>query len=1416
MITSLISGYLYDASGSVTKKGTLSLRLQQDIVSVDGFKIAPFQLALSLLPLVSPGAPVVTQVGTPGATTNVYEVSALDGGGGETLVGSTTTTTAANATLNGTNYNHIAWSAVSGAVTYNVYGRTGGVRVLLGSTAGLAYDDKGTSIGTAKPSSNTSGGYVYLNIAPTDGATPDGVGYFVEYDPDPTDISQPARNKDGYWSNYWDVPNTPSTPLGNFVSANRGLPLQNYMPLGGTITSVGDELTLGASGSATNKRLRANQSGFTPEIRFNNGTLHWELSNDGSSFEVIATPSVGDITGVIAGTGLSGGGLSGDVTINIATQSYPSWLTAVAWSVIDKTGSSLADLATRSAGDLSSGTLPDARFPETLPVLSGINLTAINASNLGSGTVPLARLSGITNTQIDVAAAIAWSKIDKTSSSLADLATRSASDLSSGTVPDARFPATLPALSATNLTNIPAANLTGTVPLAALSGITNTQISGSAAIAYSKLALTGAIVNADLSASAAIAYSKLNIAASILNGDIASGAAIAYSKLALGSSIVNADISGSAAIGYAKLNLATSIVNADISVSAAIDWAKVSKSGSSLADLATRDASDLLGTLADARLSSNVFYVDGTRAGVSLATSGNAFVYTAASLSSGALFKATIPASAFTGRILSIVDNAGSPADKFVIDANGAITVGTIPYASVSSKSVVNADVSNTAAIAYSKLALSGSILDADINPTAAISYSKLALTNTILNADIGSAAAIAYTKLALTNTIVNADIGSAAAIAYTKLALTNTIVNADIASAAAIAYTKLNLSTSIVNADISASAAIAWSKISKTSSSLADLATRSASDLSSGTVPVAQLPLAGTTTGTIGAVYVDNSTIIVDGSGKITAIGAAPTGPVGGDLTDSLPSPTVRKLRGLLIDSALATNAILSGQVLRWNNEAAQWEVSTDGSQLTSLNASNLGSGTVPVERLGNAVVVGALPDGTVGAPTLAPFVEASTGLWYQRVGFMSFSSLGTETMRFGTDLQLANTLKWASAIGSTADVYLRREAAGRLSMRDGVNAQTYDIYNTFTDSTHYERGTIGWASNELQIYTDKGSAGGSTRALKFGVGGSMQWQIDVSGNLAALGSQKVIAPTLGPATGQQHTVPAVASDTIALIAATQTFTNKTLTTPTISDHTNATHNHQNAAGGGTLDVAAIASGTLGVTRGGTGLASYAVGDIPYASASTTLSKLAAVATGQVLISQGVATAPAWSAVPTLTSIALGSNPSTTGAVAMANNVFVKGRNAANSADKSIIGLNSSNVVSIDADATGAQFGGALTVLGITNLAAFTEAKSALTISSNTITPDCTAANVFTFTHTANITTTTLTNPASGKFYAATWIVTYNGSTFSWSWLTGTVKWGTAGAPTLTATNGKVDAFMTFTVDGGTTWYGLTLGQAF
>jgi hypothetical protein len=81
--------------------------------------------------------------------------------------------------------------------------------------------------------------------------------------------------------------------------------------------------------------------------------------------------------------------------------------------------------------------------------------------------------------------------------------------------------------------------------------------------------------------------------------------------------------------------------------------------------------------------------------------------------------------------------------------------------------------------------------------------------------------------------------------------------------------------------------------------------------------------------------------------------------------------------------------------------------------------------------------------------------------------------------------------------------------------------------------------------------------------------------------------------------------------------------------------------------ASGARLGIGAAASGTnsditsitglttpLSTAQGGTGLASYSVGDIIFASGTTTLSGLADVATGNVLLSGGVGVAPAYGKV--------------------------------------------------------------------------------------------------------------------------------------------------------------------------------------
>ncbi len=120
-----------------------------------------------------------------------------------------------------------------------------------------------------------------------------------------------------------------------------------------------------------------------------------------------------------------------------------------------------------SAANLTA--IPAANITGTIAAVSGVNLTALNATNLGSGTVPTARLgSGTASSSTFLRGDGSWQTAGSTS----------ASDLTSGTLPMARLSGTLPALNASALTAIPAANITGTLPAIDGSNLTGVSAQG--------------------------------------------------------------------------------------------------------------------------------------------------------------------------------------------------------------------------------------------------------------------------------------------------------------------------------------------------------------------------------------------------------------------------------------------------------------------------------------------------------------------------------------------------------------------------------------------------------------------------------------------------------------------------------------------------------------------------------------------------------------------------------------------------------------------------------------------------------------------------------------------------------------------------------------------------------------------------
>jgi hypothetical protein len=100
--------------------------------------------------------------------------------------------------------------------------------------------------------------------------------------------------------------------------------------------------------------------------------------------------------------------------------------------------------------------------------------------------------------------------------------------------------------------------------------------------------------------------------------------------------------------------------------------------------------------------------------------------------------------------------------------------------------------------------------------------------------------------------------------------------------------------------------------------------------------------------------------------------------------------------------------------------------------------------------------------------------------------------------------------------SLGSSVDTYLFRDAAGIFAQRNGANAQSFRVYNTYTDASNYERGKFAWESNVLRIGTEKLGTG-VARALEFQTDGVTRLTLAATGAITASARFNFAAPTTG-----------------------------------------------------------------------------------------------------------------------------------------------------------------------------------------------------------------------------------------------------------------------------------------------------------
>ena len=370
-----------------------------------------------------------------------------------------------------------------------------------------------------------------------------------------------------------------------------------------------------------------------------------------------------------------------------------------------------------------------------------------------------------------------------------------------------------------------------------------------------------------------------------------------------------------------------------------------------------------------------------------------------------------------------------------------------------------------------------------------------------------------------------------------------------------------------------------------------------------------------------------------VSGAGTVTSVDASggSTGLTfsGGPIT-VLGTLTLGGTLGVANGGTALGTTPANGQLLIGNGTGYALATLTAGSNITITNS----AGGISIASSGvstfSAGTTGFTPStATNGAVTLAGTLNVAnggTGLTVTptngQIDIGNSTGFTRSTITAGTGITITNG---AGSI-SIANAGVTSFSAGTTGFTPSTTttgvvtlAGTLATTNGGTGLTSFTSGGAVYATSTSALTTGtlpvtSGGTGQSSSLTQYGViyGASTTAQ----GITAAGTTGQILIATSGGAPSWSSTIPSTAG-----------VTSITFGTTGLTPNTGTT---------GAVTVA----GTLVAANGGTGQSSYTIGDLLYASSSTVLSKLADVATGSVLVSGGVGTAPAYSATPTLTSL--------------------------------------------------------------------------------------------------------------------------------------------------------------------------------
>jgi len=357
--------------------------------------------------------------------------------------------------------------------------------------------------------------------------------------------------------------------------------------------------------------------------------------------------------------------------------------------------------------------------------------------------------------------------------------------------------------------------------------------------------------------------------------------------------------------------------------------------------------------------------------------------------------------------------------------------------------------------------------------------------------------------------------------------------------------------------------------------------------------------------------------------------------------LTIGLGAITPTSVNGLTLTAATTGFTIAGGttsKTLTVNNSVGL--SGTDASTLNIGTGGTLGTNaftSTAYAPLASPTFTGTVTNnGSFAGTAVVPVANGGTGLSSTSANQLLYSSAANTVTGLATANNgiLVTSAAGVPSIGNTVGAALTMPSLNLSGTSNQLVLQSAGVKGTLTWTPTVSNKTITLPDNSGTVALLTDVAGATSLAAPTGS----------NANGGAIASNVL---TLSLADG---TNPGVVSTGAQTIAGAKTFSSA-ITAPTAGNTINGiiinagtitgalTGNASTASTlqttrsiyGNNFNGSADLTGPVAAAYGGTGLASYTVGDLLYASGATTLGKLTDVATGNTLISGGVGAAPSW-----------------------------------------------------------------------------------------------------------------------------------------------------------------------------------------